>query len=114
MGQVTGGDLVVSPHHADLMIVSGRISLKMIPVLEEVHARIPEPKWVLAMGACAISGGVFTSYATVQGIDTILPVDGYVAGCPPRPEDLVDAVRLLRQDIRKPTYQKLPTAANRR
>ena len=108
LGQTTGGLPVVSPRHADLMIVSGRISEKMGPVLKDVYAQIPEPKWVIAMGVCAISGGVFNTYATAQGIDRILPVDISVAGCPPRPEDLIDAVRTLQQDIRKTPYRSLP------
>ena len=105
LGNLTGGLPVVSPRHADLMIVSGRISVKMVPVLKDVYAQIPEPKWVIAMGVCAISGGVFNSYATAQGVDLILPVDVNVAGCPPRPEDLIDAVRDLQQQIRKTSYQ---------
>ena len=105
LGNATGGLPVVSPRHADVMIVSGRISAKMVPVLKVVYAQIPEPKWVIAMGVCAISGGAFNSYATVQGIDRILPVDICVAGCPPRPEDLIEAVRTLQQDIRKTPYR---------
>ena len=105
LGNATGGLPVVGPRHADLMIVSGRISAKMVPVLKDVYAQIPEPKWVIAMGVCAISGGAFNSYATVQGIDRILPVDICVAGCPPRPEDLIEAVRTLQQDIRKTPYR---------
>lgn len=105
LGNATGGLPVVSPRHADLVIVSGRISAKMVPVLKDVYAQIPEPKWVIAMGVCAISGGAFNSYATVQGIDRILPVDICVAGCPPRPEDLIEAVRTLQQDIRKTPYR---------
>ena len=108
LANTTGGPALVSPRHADLMIVSGRISAKMVPVLQEVYAQIPEPKWVIAMGVCAISGGVFNSYATAQGIDGILPVDISVAGCPPRPEDLMEAVRELQQDIRKTPYRSRP------
>lgn len=105
MGKEVGGPLVVSPQHADLLIVSGRISIKMVSVLKDVYAQIPDPKWVIAMGACAVSGGVFNSYATVQGLDKVLPVDVNIAGCPPRPEDLIDAVRFLKQDIRNTVYR---------
>jgi len=108
LGSVTGGLPVVSPRHADLLIVSGRISIKMVPVLKDVYAQIPDPKWVIAMGVCAISGGVFNSYATAQGVDRILPIDVSIAGCPPRPEDLIDAVRALQQDIRKSPNRASP------
>ena len=85
-----------SPRQADLMIVSGRISIKMMPVLIKIYEQMPEPKWVISMGACASSGGVFDTYTLVQGVDQFLPVDVYVPGCPPRPETLLDALIKIR------------------
>jgi NADH-quinone oxidoreductase subunit B len=81
-----------SPRQADLMIVAGRVSQKMAPVLRQVYDQMPEPKWVIAMGVCASSGGMFNNYAIVQGVDHIVPVDIYLPGCPPRPEMLIDAI----------------------
>jgi len=86
-----------SPRQADLLIVSGRVSQKMAPVVRQVYDQMPEPKWVIAMGACASSGGMFNNYAVVQGCDHIVPVDIYVPGCPPRPDQLIDAVFKLRK-----------------
>jgi NADH-quinone oxidoreductase subunit B len=88
-----------SPRQADVMIVSGRVSRKMAPVLRRVYDQMPEPKWVISMGACATSGGVFDNYAIVQGVDKIVPVDVYIPGCPPRPEMLVHAVLMLQDKI---------------
>ena len=81
-----------SPRQSDLLIVSGRISIKMMPVLQKIYRQMPEPKWVISMGACASCGGVFDTYTLVQGVDQFIPVDVYVPGCPPRPESLLDAV----------------------
>ncbi len=81
-----------SPRQADLMIVAGRVSQKMAPVLRQIYDQMPEPKWVLSMGVCASSGGMFNNYAIVQGVDHIVPVDMYLPGCPPRPEMLMDAI----------------------
>ena len=90
-----------SPRQADVMIVSGRVSRKMAPVLRRIYDQMPEPKWVISMGACATSGGVFDNYAIVQGVDKIVPVDIYVPGCPPRPEMLVHAITMLQDKIMK-------------
>jgi len=87
-----------SPRQADLMIVAGRVSNKMAPVLRQVYDQMPEPRWVLAMGVCA-SGGMFNNYAIVQGVDHIVPVDMYLPGCPPRPEMLIDAILKLHAKI---------------
>ncbi len=89
-----------SPRQADLMIVSGRVSQKMAPVLRQVYDQMPEPKWVISMGACASTGGVFNNYALLQGVDKIVPVDVYVPGCPPRPEDLINAITILQEKIK--------------
>jgi NADH-quinone oxidoreductase subunit B len=88
-----------SPRQADLMIISGRVSQKMAPVLRQVYDQMPNPKWVLAMGACASSGGMFNNYAVVQGGDHLVPVDMYVPGCPPRPDMLIDAMFKLKKNI---------------
>jgi NADH-quinone oxidoreductase subunit B len=88
-----------SPRQADLMIVAGRVSLKMAPVLRQLYEQMPDPKWVLAMGACASCGGIFNNYAILQGVDKIVPVDVYVPGCPPRPESLIYGIIKLQEKI---------------
>jgi NADH-quinone oxidoreductase subunit B len=88
-----------SPRQADCMIVAGRVSQKMAPVLRQVYDQMPGPKWVIAMGVCASSGGMFNNYAIVQGVDHIVPVDIYLPGCPPRPEMLMDAILKLHDKI---------------
>jgi NADH-quinone oxidoreductase subunit B len=88
-----------SPRQADLMIVAGRVSNKMAPVVRQIYDQMAGPKWVLAMGACASSGGMFNNYAIVQGVDHIVPVDIYLPGCPPRPEMLMDAILKLHDQI---------------
>jgi NADH-quinone oxidoreductase subunit B len=91
-----------SPRQADLMIVAGRVCQKMAPVLRQIYDQMPEPKWVIAMGACASCGnGIFNNYAVVQGVDEIVPVDVYVPGCPPRPESLIYGILQLQKKIRK-------------
>ena len=88
-----------SPRQADLMIVAGRLSQKMAPVMRQIYDQMPNPKWVLAMGVCASSGGMFNNYAIVQGVDHIVPVDIYLPGCPPRPEMLLDAILKLHKKV---------------
>ena len=97
-----------SPRQADLMIVAGRVSQKMAPVLRQVYDQMAEPKWVLAMGVCASSGGMFNNYAIVQGVDHVVPVDIYLPGCPPRPEMLLNAILMLHAKI-----QEMPLGVNR-
>ncbi len=89
-----------SPRQADLMIVAGRVSQKMAPVLRQIYDQMVEPKWVIAMGVCASSGGMFNNYAIVQGVDEIVPVDVYVPGCPPGPETLMHGILTLHENIR--------------
>ncbi len=90
-----------SPRQADLMVVAGRVSNKMAPVLRQVYDQMPGPKWVIAMGVCASSGGMFNNYAIVQGVDHIVPVDIYLPGCPPRPEMLMDAILKLHEQVQE-------------
>jgi NADH-quinone oxidoreductase subunit B len=97
-----------SPRQADLMIVAGRVSQKMAPVLRQIYDQMVEPKWVLAMGVCASSGGMFNNYAIVQGVDHVVPVDIYLPGCPPRPEMLINAILTLHEEI-----QNMPLGPNK-
>src|SRR6201992_244585 len=97
-----------TPRQADLMIVAGRVSQKMAPVLRQIYDQMAEPKWVLAMGVCASSGGMFNNYAIVQGVDHLVPVDIYLPGCPPRPEMLLHAILKLHEKI-----QEMPLGVNR-
>jgi len=89
-----------SPRQADLMIVAGRVSQKMAPVLRQVYDQMMEPKWVISMGVCASTGGMFNNYAIVQGVDQVVPVDVYAPGCPPGPETLIHAILTLHEQIR--------------
>jgi len=93
-----------SPRQSDLMIVSGRVSQKMAPIVRQIYDQMTEPKWVISMGACASTAGIFNNYALVQGVDQILPVDIYVPGCPPRPEMLIDGIMLLHERIVRGDY----------
>ncbi len=88
-----------SPRQADLLIVAGRVSIKMMPVLHRIYLQMAEPKWVISMGACACTGGVFDNYATIQGIDQFMPVDVYIPGCPPRPETLIEGVMAIQRIV---------------
>ncbi len=95
-----------SPRQADLMIVAGRVSNKMAPILRQVYDQMPGPKWVIAMGVCASSGGMFNNYAIVQGVDHVVPVDIYLPGCPPRPEMLLDAIMKLHEQVQDIKFGK--------
>lgn len=95
-----------SPRQADLLIVAGTISYKQAPILKQIYDQMPEPKWVISMGACACSGGFYDNYTTLQGIDEIIPVDVYVAGCPPRPESVLDALMMIQEELKKDTLSQ--------
>src|SRR5690606_15335606 len=95
-----------SPRQADMLICAGRVSYKMASVLRRIWEQMPQPKWAISMGACASSGGVFDVYSMVQGIDTIIPVDVYVPGCPPRPEGLIYGILMIQEKIRRSTPTK--------
>src|SRR5690625_305738 len=97
-----------SPRQSDLMIVAGRVSQKMAPILRNLYDQMPEPKWVLSMGVCASSGGMFNNYAIVQGVDHVVPVDMYVPGCPPRPEMLMDGILKLHEQIKAEQFVERP------
>ncbi len=98
-----------SPRQSDLMIVAGTVTLKMAPVVQRIYAQMPDPKWVIAMGACASVGGPFATYSVLQGVDKILPVDVYVVGCPPRPENLFYGLMKLQDKIDQMSISRRPT-----
>ena len=100
-----------SPRQSDLLIVAGRVTIKEMPVLQHIYQQMTEPKWVISMGACASTGGVFDAYATIQGIDQFMPVDVYVPGCPPRPETLIEGIMAIQRIIDR---EGLPPAGRRR
>ncbi len=99
-----------TPRQCDLMICAGRVAIKMMPVLQRIYMQMCEPKWVISMGACASTGGVFDTYGVVQGIDQFLPVDVYVPGCPPRPETLIEGVMAIQRIVEtegvKPSHER--------
>lgn len=101
-----------SPRQADLMIVAGRVSWKMMPIIRQIYEQIPEPKFVIAMGACASCAGVFSNYAIAPGVDRIIPVDVYVPGCPPRPEALLNGLMLIQQKLVKSKVEGLSRRKN--
>jgi NADH-quinone oxidoreductase subunit B len=103
-----------SPRQADLLMVVGTISHKMAPVLQRVYEQMCEPKWVMAFGVCTCTGGFYNNYATVQGIDTIIPVDIYVPGCPPRPEAVLDGIIKLQKKIQKTKHKLIERAVDER
>ncbi|MSR45265.1 MAG: NADH-quinone oxidoreductase subunit B [Phycisphaerales bacterium] len=102
-----------SPRQSDLLIVAGRVSIKTLPVLQRIYAQMAEPKWVVSMGACASTGGVFDTYAVVQGVDQFIPVDVYVPGCPPRPEMLIEGIMAIQRIIDADNIPRDPSGRRR-
>lgn len=106
LGRFGSERLSFSPRQADLLMVMGTIAKKMAPVVRQVYEQMAEPKWVLSMGACASSGGIFDTYSVLQGIDRVIPVDVYVPGCPPRPEQVIDGILQIQQLVRKESFRR--------
>jgi len=102
-----------SPRQADLLIVAGRVAVKTLPVLQRIYQQMTEPKWVISMGACASTGGVFDTYAVVQGVDQFVPVDVYVPGCPPRPEMLIEGIMAIQRIIDSENIPRDPDGKRR-
>jgi NADH-quinone oxidoreductase subunit B len=109
LGRFGAERLSFSPRQADLLMVMGTISKKMGPILRQVYEQMAEPRWVLSVGACASSGGIFDSYSVLQGIDRILPVDVYVPGCPPRPEQIIDGILKIQQLVESESIRRRDT-----
>jgi NADH-quinone oxidoreductase subunit B len=109
LGRFGAERLSFSPRQADLLMVMGTISKKMGPVLRQVYEQMAEPKWVLSMGACASSGGIFDTYSVLQGIDRIIPVDVYIPGCPPRPEQVLDGIMQIQKLVESESIRRRDT-----
>ena len=106
LGRFGAERLSFSPRQADLLMVMGTISKKMAPVLKQVYEQMAEPKWVLSMGACASSGGIFDTYSVLQGIDRVIPVDVYIPGCPPRPEQVLDGILQIQKLVESESIRR--------
>ena len=106
LGRFGAERLSFSPRQADMLMVMGTISKKMGPILRQVYEQMAEPRWVLSVGACASSGGIFDTYSVLQGIDRIIPVDVYVPGCPPRPEQIIDGILKIQELVQKESFRR--------
>jgi NADH-quinone oxidoreductase subunit B len=109
LGRFGAERLSFSPRQADLLMIMGTIAKKMGPILRQVYEQMAEPKWVLSVGACACSGGIFDSYSVLQGVDRIIPVDVYVPGCPPRPEQIIDGILKIQQLVESESIRRRDT-----